>query len=96
MIGFNLILMTLFQLHRLWSLKNFVCVISYLFYCNFVEHVVHLKYVSYISTFLYVSALWISWLKDEISIAASDAERNAIVELFERAVHDYLCKEFLY
>lgn len=36
------------------------------------------------------SELWISWLKDEISIAASDAERSAIVELFERAVQDYL------
>ena len=69
---------------------------SHLLYYNFVEHVVHLKYVSYISTFLYVSALWISWLKDEISIAASDEERSKIVELFERAVQDYLCKEFLY
>jgi len=94
MIGSYLILMTLFQFHRLWSFSNFVCVI-YMFYCNFVEHVVHLKYVSYISTYLYVSALWISWLKDEISIAASDTERSAIVELFERAVQDYLCKEFL-
>jgi hypothetical protein len=52
-------------------------------------------YLTY-ATFLYVSALWISWLKDEISIAASDAERCAIVELFERAVQDYLCKELLY
>jgi len=95
MIGY-LVLMTLFQFHRLWSFNNFARVISYLFYCNFVEHVVHWKYVSYISTFLYVSALWISWVKDEISIAASDAERSAIVELFERAVQDYLCKEFLY
>ncbi|PNF41960.1 Squamous cell carcinoma antigen recognized by T-cells 3 [Cryptotermes secundus] len=34
--------------------------------------------------------LWISWLQDEINIAASDAERSAIVELFERAVQDYL------
>jgi hypothetical protein len=56
--------------------------------------VVHVKFVSYISTFLYVSELWISWLKDEISIAASDAERSAVVELFERAVQDYLCKNF--
>lgn len=66
------------------------------FYYNLIEHLVHLKYVSHISTFLYVSELWISWLKDEISIAASDAERSVIVELFERAVQDYLCKEFLY
>jgi hypothetical protein len=73
-----------------------MCFISNLFYYYSVENVVHLKYVSYISAFLYVAALWISWLKDEISIAASDAERSAVVELFERAVQDYLCKEFLY
>jgi hypothetical protein len=87
--------MTLFQLHRLWSFKNFVWFVSNLFYYNFAECVVCFKYASYISTFLCVSALWISWLKDEISIAASDAERSAIVDLFERAVQDYLCKEFL-
>jgi hypothetical protein len=73
-----------------------MCFISNLFYYYSNEHVVHLKFVSYISAFLYVSALWISWVNDEISIAASDSERSAIVELFERAVQDYLCKEFLY
>lgn len=57
MIGSYLILMTLFQLQRLWRFNNFACVISYLFYCNFVEHVVHLKCVSYISTFLYVFSI---------------------------------------
>jgi hypothetical protein len=49
----------------------------------------------YILKFVCISELWLSWLQDEINIAASDAERSAIVELFERAVQDYLCEQFL-
>jgi hypothetical protein len=50
----------------------------------------------YFSQLLCVSELWLSWLQDEISLAASDVERSAVVELFERAVQDYLCKQFFY
>nr|CAD7405923.1 unnamed protein product [Timema poppensis] len=35
--------------------------------------------------------LWLSWLKDEASLADSDpASKQAVIELFERAVSDYL------
>nr|CAD7444001.1 unnamed protein product [Timema bartmani] len=37
--------------------------------------------------------LWLSWLKDEASLADSDpASKQAVIELFERAVGDYLFK----
>lgn len=35
--------------------------------------------------------LWIDWLEDEIKIASTDEENKAVLDLFERAVRDYLC-----
>ncbi|PSN43747.1 hypothetical protein C0J52_06406 [Blattella germanica] len=34
--------------------------------------------------------LWMSWLKDETNLATSNEERKNVVELFERAIQDYL------
>ncbi|XP_046385900.1 squamous cell carcinoma antigen recognized by T-cells 3 [Ischnura elegans] len=34
-------------------------------------------------------ALWMSWLQNEKSVAVTDEEKKAVVELFERAVKDY-------
>lgn len=36
------------------------------------------------------SALWLDWVKDEISIATTDEEKKNIILLFEKAVKDYL------
>lgn len=36
------------------------------------------------------SALWLEWIKDEISIATTDEEKKNIILLFEKAVKDYL------
>lgn len=37
-------------------------------------------------------AIWLSWIKDEIKIASSDEEKKRIIDLFDLAVRDYLCK----
>ncbi|XP_008547895.1 squamous cell carcinoma antigen recognized by T-cells 3 [Microplitis demolitor] len=34
--------------------------------------------------------LWLSWLRDEISLAVTEDEKAAVKKLFERAVNDYL------
>ncbi|KAJ9576204.1 hypothetical protein L9F63_006937 [Diploptera punctata] len=39
------------------------------------------------------SELWMSWLKEEINLAASDTERKSVIQLFDRAVQDYLSVE---
>ena len=36
--------------------------------------------------------LWKSWLQDEIKLATTKDEKNAVVALCERAIQDYLCK----
>lgn len=36
--------------------------------------------------------LWKSWIQDEIKLAITEDEKNAVVALCERAVHDYLCE----
>jgi hypothetical protein len=33
-----------------------------------------------------------SWLRDEIKLISSSEDRNKVIELFEKAVQDYLCK----
>ncbi|XP_066459934.1 squamous cell carcinoma antigen recognized by T-cells 3 [Eleutherodactylus coqui] len=37
--------------------------------------------------------IWLDWLKDEMKIAEDDSTREAVYELFEKAVKDYLCPE---
>ncbi|XP_069817505.1 squamous cell carcinoma antigen recognized by T-cells 3 isoform X2 [Dendropsophus ebraccatus] len=37
--------------------------------------------------------IWLDWLKDEMKIAESDSTREAVYELFEKAVKDYICPE---
>lgn len=37
-------------------------------------------------------AIWLAWIKDEIKIAGSAAEKENIINLFNLAVQDYLCK----
>ncbi|XP_059487231.1 squamous cell carcinoma antigen recognized by T-cells 3-like [Neocloeon triangulifer] len=37
--------------------------------------------------------LWLSWLRDEIKLVASEADRQKVTQLFERAVKDYLSVE---
>ncbi|XP_015592738.1 squamous cell carcinoma antigen recognized by T-cells 3 [Cephus cinctus] len=37
--------------------------------------------------------LWLSWLKDEITLATTKEQKDAVVELCERAVKDYLSIE---
>ena len=36
--------------------------------------------------------LWLEWINDERELASSSEEKKAILELFERAVQDYLCE----
>lgn len=38
--------------------------------------------------------IWLSWIKDEMRMAATPEQKAAVMELCERAVQDYLC-EFL-
>lgn len=38
--------------------------------------------------------LWLDWLRDEIKLACTEDEKDAVKDLFERAVHDYLCELF--
>lgn len=40
--------------------------------------------------------LWTDWLQDEINLATSTREKEQIIDLFETAVKDYLCKKYLY
>lgn len=35
--------------------------------------------------------LWLEWIRDEIKIANTKDEQQRILELFEKAVDDYLC-----
>ncbi|XP_056384757.1 squamous cell carcinoma antigen recognized by T-cells 3 isoform X2 [Hyla sarda] len=37
--------------------------------------------------------IWLDWLKDEMKIAEDDSSREAVYELFEKAVKDYICPE---
>ncbi|XP_065333325.1 squamous cell carcinoma antigen recognized by T-cells 3 [Cloeon dipterum] len=37
--------------------------------------------------------IWLSWLRDEIKFMASEADREKVTDLFERAVKDYLSVE---
>ncbi|KAJ3079472.1 Squamous cell carcinoma antigen recognized by T-cells 3, partial [Quaeritorhiza haematococci] len=36
--------------------------------------------------------LWVDWINDEIQLATEEAEKRAILDLFSRAVDDYLCE----
>lgn len=36
--------------------------------------------------------LWLDWLQDEQKVATSIEEKEKLVELFEKAVKDYLCE----
>ena len=36
--------------------------------------------------------IWLEWINDEKELASSSEEKKAILELFERAVQDYLCE----
>ncbi|XP_039268549.2 spliceosome associated factor 3, U4/U6 recycling protein-like isoform X1 [Styela clava] len=38
-------------------------------------------------------ALWLEWIEDEKKYAESEEDHNRIVELFEKAVKDYICPE---
>jgi len=44
------------------------------------------------SKFPLTPEIWLSWLKDEMKLALTPNEKNAVMELCERAVNDYLCK----
>jgi hypothetical protein len=35
--------------------------------------------------------LWLDWLCDEQKLIESNADRDRVYELFEKAVQDYLC-----
>lgn len=37
------------------------------------------------------SELWLPWLRDEISLVKTQADRDAVTELCEKATKDYLC-----
>ncbi|XP_073528400.1 squamous cell carcinoma antigen recognized by T-cells 3 isoform X1 [Phyllobates terribilis] len=37
--------------------------------------------------------IWLDWLKDEMKIAEDGSSREAVYELFEKAVKDYICPE---
>ncbi|XP_053727299.1 squamous cell carcinoma antigen recognized by T-cells 3 [Synchiropus splendidus] len=37
--------------------------------------------------------IWLDWLKDEIRMTEEEPNREAVYELFERAVKDYICPE---
>lgn len=37
-------------------------------------------------------SIWLEWLRDEIQLACTDEEHDAVEKLFERAIADYLCK----
>ncbi|XP_034948650.1 squamous cell carcinoma antigen recognized by T-cells 3 [Chelonus insularis] len=39
------------------------------------------------------SELWLSWLRDEMKLAVTSEEKSALVNLFERAIKDYLSVE---
>lgn len=39
------------------------------------------------------STIWMEWLEDENKIATTAEEKLAIVDLFEQAIKDYLCKK---
>lgn len=39
------------------------------------------------------SAIWMEWLEDELKIGTTLEEKQEIVELFEQAIKDYLCKQ---
>lgn len=36
--------------------------------------------------------IWLSWIKDEITVANTEKEKQKILQLFQHAVKDYLCK----
>lgn len=40
--------------------------------------------------------IWLSWLRDEIKLAMTLEQRNAVTKLCERAIKDYLCKNFVH
>ncbi|KAF9585451.1 Splicing factor [Lunasporangiospora selenospora] len=39
-----------------------------------------------------MNALWMDWIKDEQSVATSGEETKHVLDLYKRAVSDYLCK----
>lgn len=39
--------------------------------------------------------LWLTWIHDEIQIADSSEEKNFILQLFNKAMEDYHCKNYL-
>lgn len=44
------------------------------------------------TTFPLTSDIWLAWIKDEIKLALSNEQKMAVIELCEKATHDYLCK----
>ena len=34
--------------------------------------------------------LWLEWIKDEVALVSESDERNSVLNLFERAVKDYI------
>ena len=48
--------------------------------------------MTFIESVLYISELWLQWLKDESQLVSDDSEREEVEALFNRAVKDYLCK----
>lgn len=38
-----------------------------------------------------ITELWLDWIRDEMKVAFSDEEKQAVMDLFERAVKDYIC-----
>lgn len=45
---------------------------------------------AFAATYPLESGIWLSWLRDEQKLATSEQEKKGIVELFERAVQDYV------
>ena len=44
------------------------------------------------SKFPLTPELWLFWLRDEMKLAVTPENRDAVIELCERAINDYLCK----
>jgi hypothetical protein len=36
--------------------------------------------------------LWIEWIEDESNMATSEDEKKHVLDLYERATSDYLCR----
>lgn len=42
-----------------------------------------------------ISEMWLAWIEDERKLATTAEEKEKLIELFERALKDYLCKLYL-